>query len=217
MSLNGQMARRRPGRAELLVPVAALVLVLVGPRSAAAQRSGLGFDIKLGYSSLGGEYGQVLEDGIDGEFNIYYGLERLRLGWGINLVSYGMAQPAEDFDSWSQVGLQWSVAYPFRSGAAMQPYVEGRLTWDRLRPEDHEEGFSDPEEEEEEDPHPRVSGWGGTAVAGVFASLTETVLLDLSARYGIFSTAEADLEYLNQPNIASGNRWGVRLGIVWYP
>lgn len=198
-------------------------LVLLGllsgfldPAGARAQEQGLGFDFKMGYSQMGGDWGGVLEDGIDAEFNILYGLERLRLGWGFNWVSYGLVTRVGEVDSGSQVGLHLAVAYPFRQEGRIRPYVEGRLTWDRFRAEKHVEGFPDPEEEDGNNA-PRYAGWGGTGVVGVLFPMWGDVLGDVSARYGWLHTAEADLEYLGLPAVDSGNRWGVRIGIVWYP
>ena len=170
----------------------------------------------MGYSEIGGDWGDVLRDGTDAEFNVYFGLERLRLGWGVNFVSYDLPVRVGEVDSGSQVGMQWSVAYPLLRDGWLRPYVEGRLTWDRFRAERHVEGFPD-EEEEGENNAPRYAGWGVTVVAGVFIPIAGRVLGDFSARYGRFETSEADLGYLGLPVVSSGNRWGVRLGLVWYP
>jgi hypothetical protein len=189
---------------------------MLSPSAGAAQSHGLGFDFKLGYSEMGGDWGAVLQDGVDGEFNILYGLERVRLGFGFNWVSYGLVTTVGEVDSASQVGLHWAVAYPFRQVGWIRPYVEGRLTWDRFRAENHVDGFPDPEEEDGNNA-PRYAGWGGTGVVGVFIPMWGSVLGDISARYGLIQTAEADLEYLGLPVVSSGNRWGVRVGFVWYP
>ena len=188
----------------------------LNPAPAQAQGEGLGFDFKMGYSEMGGDWGGVLQDGVDAEFNILYGLKRLRLGGGFNWVSYGLVTAVGEVDSGSQVGMQLGVAYPFRQVGWIRPYVEGRLTWDRFRAENHIDGFPDPEEEDGNNA-PQYAGWGGTGVVGVFVPMSSSVLADLSARYGLFQTAEADLEYLGLPVVSSGNRWGVRIGFVWYP
>jgi hypothetical protein len=195
-----------------------LALCLAGGAApGSAQLRGLGFDLKMGYSALGGEYGDALDDGVDAELNVYYGLEHLRLGWGVNLVSYGFVEAEEDaeVDSASQVGMQFSVAYPFHLSPRFKPYVEARLTWDRFRGEGHVEGFPPPEDEGE-NTTPTASGWGGTAVAGVFVGITETLFADFSGRWGRFSTTLSDFSYVGAPDVADGTRWGVRTGLVWY-
>jgi hypothetical protein len=181
----------------------------------AAQARGWGFDLKMGYSQLGGEWAEVMDDGVDAELNVFYGLEKLRLGGGINLVSYGLLDPTEDVESASQVGVHFAVGYPFPSWRRIQPYVEARLTWDRLRPEGHEEGFPPPEEEGE-NTGPQASGFGGTAVAGVFVGITERLFADFSGRFGGFKTSISQLDYLEAPEVASASRWGIRAGLVWY-
>jgi hypothetical protein len=190
--------------------------LLMSPSLGTAQAPGLGFDMKWGYSEIGGDWGEVLTDGTDWEFDIFYGLEHVRLGWGLNMVSYDLTEELGEIDSASQVGMQFSLAYPFRQISFFRPYLEARLTWDRFRPEEHVEGFPD-EEEEGENNAPTYSGWGGTAVGGLMIPFTPTVLADVSARYGVISTSEADLGYLGLPTVSSGNRWGVRVGLVWYP
>jgi hypothetical protein len=204
--------RTRPPTLTLLC----LLAGMLSPSAGAAQSHGLGFDFKLGYSEMGGDWGAVLQDGVDGEFNILYGLERVRLGFGFNWVSYGLVTTVGEVDSGSQVGLHWAVAYPFRQVGWIRPYVEGRLTWDRFRAENHVDGFPDPEEEDGNNA-PKYAGWGGTGVVGVFIPMWGSVLGDISARYGLIQTSEADLEYLGLPVVSSGNRWGVRVGFVWYP
>jgi hypothetical protein len=199
----------------LLTACLSVLIPLLIPSSAQGQHPGLGFDFKMGYSEIGGDWGEVLNDGVDAEFNFYYGLEQVRFGFGFNMVSYDLSVPVGEVDSASQVGAQFSVAHAFLKGSRVQPYIEGRLTWDRFRPENLVAGF--PPEEEEENNAPTYSGWGGTGVLGFFVPISGNVLADLSARYGGFGTSEADLEYLDLPVVSSGNRWGVRVGIVWYP
>ena len=199
-----------------LQPILLILIVgLLPPASVQAQHPGMGFDMKWGYAEIGGDWGEVLTDGTDFEFNVYYGLERLRLGWGLNLVSYDLTVEVGEVDTGSQVGLHWSVAYPFRKIGPLLPYIEGRLTWDRFRAEEHVVGFPDPEEGENN--APTYSGWGATGVVGLMFPFTDSVLADFSARYGQIYTSEADLGYLGLPTVSSGNRWGVRGGLVWYP
>lgn len=207
---------QRPSLA--VVSVAALLLaasLAVTRAPLAAQARGWGFDLKMGYSQLGGEWAEVMDDGVDAELNVFYGLEKLRLGGGINLVSYGLLDPTEDVESASQVGLHFAVGYPFPAWRRIQPYVEARLTWDRLRPEGHDEGFPPPEEEGE-NTGPQASGFGGTAVAGVFVGITERLFADFSGRFGGFKTSISELDYLGAPEVASASRWGIRAGLVWY-
>lgn len=190
-----------------------LVLASAGP--AAGQNEGIAFDMKLGYSSIGSEWGDALSDGADAELNFYYQLSKLRLGWGIDLASYGLVEPTEKAETASQVGMQFSVAYPFRRGKLLDPYVEGRLTWDRFGVEGEVEGFPPPDEDGE-NTTPRVKGWGGTAVVGVLVRITDQLSADFSGRYGYFRTDVTELDYVDQPTVATGTRWGLRTGLVWY-
>jgi hypothetical protein len=206
---------KKPGSFRSIPLLTVMAALLMLPTPGEGQHPGMGFDMKWGYAEIGGDWGEVLNDGTDFEFNVYYGLERIRLGWGLNLASYDLTVEVGEVDTGSQVGLHWSVAYPFRKIGPLLPYIEGRLTWDRFRAEEHVVGFPDPEEGENN--APRYSGWGGTGVAGLMFPFTDSVLADFSARFGRFQTNEADLGYLGLPTVSSGNRWGVRVGLVWYP
>ncbi len=205
-----------PQAGPFLIPLVLFSAALgLAPEPLDAQSRGWGFDLKMGYSVLGGEWGDVMDDGVDAEMNVFYGMETLRLGGGLNLVSYGLLDPSEDVESASQVGVHFSVAYPFPRWRRLQPYVEARLTWDRLRPEGHEEGFPPPEEEGE-NTGPQASGFGGTGVAGVFVGITEGLYADFSGRFGSFKTSISQLDYLDAPEVASATRWGLRAGLIWY-
>ena len=122
-------------------------------------------------------------------------------------LSLGVIMYQGDYDEYYTPRCVW--------GQRIQPYVEARLTWDRLRPEGHEEGFPPPEEEGE-NTGPQASGFGGTAVAGVFVGITERLFADFSGRFGGFKTSISQLDYLDAPDVASASRWGIRAGLVWF-
>ncbi|MEJ2504270.1 MAG: hypothetical protein P8177_13315 [Gemmatimonadota bacterium] len=200
----------------VLAALACLLAPGLSPDPALGQAQGLGFAFQLGYSALDGEWGDVLDDGVDGEFNILWGLGRFRFGGGFNWVSYGLIDPVGEVDSASQVGTHLSVGYFLLDRGPILPYLEGRLTHDRLRAEDHVEGFPPPEEEDGNNA-PRYSGWGGTAIVGAVVPLRGTVAMDVAVRLGRFVTSEADLDYLGLGTVSTAVRKGVRLGVVWHP
>jgi opacity protein-like surface antigen len=201
-------------------PAALLLLACVFPMAGSAQQQGLAFDLRMGHSTIGGDWGTVLTDGVDAELNLYYSFaNRLRIGWGLNQVSYELVDElhTEETESASQTGMQFSAMYPFQIGQRLWPYVEGRFTWDRFKAEGEVEGFPPPEEEGENNA-PRYSGWGGTASVGLLVNITGRLYGDFSYRYGNFDTNDIDLdEYLPGAGVVtSGSRYGFRVGLLWY-
>jgi len=202
--------------------LSALALLVGVPPGLSAQQQGLAFDFRMGHSTLDGDWGKILTEGVDSEINLYYSMaNKLRFGTGLNFVSYDLEEQfhTDEVTSGSQVGWQVSAMYPFQIGDRVFPYLEARLTWDRFRAEGKHEGFpeEDPEDPEEgENNAPRYSGWGGTGSAGVLFRIKGTFYGDVAARYGQFTTSEADLSYLDGPTVSSGSRYGFRVGVLWY-
>ena len=211
------MAIKPTPAAWLVVPLLAACLA---PLPASAQQQGLAFDLRMGHATLGGDWGEVLTSGVDAEVNLYYSFaNNLRIGWGINQVSYDLVEElhTEETESGAQVGMQFSAMYPYQLGERFWPYVEGRFTWDRFNAEGEVEGFPPPPEEGET-VAPRYSGWGGTASVGLLVNITGRLYGDFSYRYGNFQTNDIDLgEYIpGAPVVSSGSRYGFRMGLLWY-
>ena len=62
---------------------------LLAPDSLTAQQ-GLGFEFSFGHQSVNGEYGDVLDGGVDADFSLVYTRGKLRYGIGSNWASYGV-------------------------------------------------------------------------------------------------------------------------------
>jgi hypothetical protein len=155
--------------------------------------------------------GENLDGAIDAEFSFFVPVWKLRLGLGANWMSYDM----DDFDeTWSQIRFHFIAGYHFLPTARIRPYVEGRATWQRLRPE--EDRFYGGEEEILGDF--LMSGPGLQGVAGIEVPLNTRWTIDLSGSIGTYSVS---------PNIAeenaslspadSGTPWRLAAGVAWYP
>ena len=176
-----------------------------------ARSNGTGFRFNFGWQDVGGDMGENLAGAIDAEFSFFVPVWKLRLGAGANWMSYDM----DDFDeTWSQIRFHLIAAYHFLPAAAVRPYVEGRWTWQRLRPE--EDRFYGGEEEILGDF--LVSGPGFEGVAAVEIPLGLRWAVDLSAALGTYSVSPDIAEY--GPGLASaesGTPWRLAAGIAWYP
>jgi len=194
-------------RGGLWATTALLSLLLANDASA---QQGLGFRFSGGYQDAGGDYGDVLDGHVDAEFSVLYGLKSIRLGGGFNWVSFGMDEVPDE--TWSQVKAHALIAKPFSLGSNLRAYVEGRLTYRRLRPEgDRYHGG-----EEVVLGDFVAAGTGGEAVVGFEVPLGSTAALDLSAAFGRFST-DTDLSSQGFGPIDSGNTWRLHVGVIWFP
>jgi hypothetical protein len=175
------------------------------------RSNGTGFRFNFGWQDVGGDMGENLDQAIDAEFSFFFPVWKLRLGVGANWMSYGM----DDIDeTWSQIRFHFIAGYHFLPRARVRPYVEGRATWQRLRPE--EDRFFGGEEEILGDF--LMSGPGVEGVAGVEVPLGNRWAIDLSAALGTYSVSPNIQEY--DPGLVSadsGTPWRIAAGITWYP
>ncbi len=212
-----------------LVSTATSTLVLAlaigaGPTPARAQTpqwgNGFGFQWQIGGKTVGGGYAELLTGGVDADINIFYDYNKLRIGGGGNFISFNVVEPFED-ESISSVELHAFVGYHFLRGP-FQPYVQGRFTFVRLRPEGHDFAIEDPDApedpEEGENVSDRRSGFGGGLVGGFEYRVSRRVGLEANASIDRWSTDEVDLTEEGIEGVfTSGTKWGFRVGINWYP
>jgi len=191
------------------VALAAVLAVVSSPGASRAQQ-GLAFRFSTGWQDVGGDFGEVLDGHVDAEFSILYGFGSVRLGGGANWVSFAMDDV--DNESWNQFKSHFLVAYPFGLGSSVRAYVEGRLTYRRLRPEGTRY-FEGTEEELLGDFVASANGFEG--VVGVEIPLGPGWAVDLSGAFGRFTT-DVDLSSEGFGPIDSGNTWRLHVGILWF-
>lgn len=181
------------------------------PDSAQAQ-TGLGFRYGMGWQDVGGDYGTIFDGAIDADFTILYALTKVRLGGGMNFVSFAM----DDFDdqTWSQIMGHLLIAYPFQIAPKLGAYVEGRMVFRRLRPEGTR--FFDEKGNEELLSDFVVSAGGLETVVGLEVPLGPTWAIDVSAAFSRFTT-DMDVSSQGLGSIDSGNTWRIHAGITWFP
>jgi hypothetical protein len=219
MNLLGYGSLPRAPRTVGPLMVGLLLLVLLASGSLTAQQ-GLGFEASFGYQSVNGEYGDILEGGVDGEFSVLYTRNKLRYGIGMDWASYHMVEPFEK-ESWSNVAGHLALSFfPFAEGGGrVRPFIEVRAVGRRLRPEgDFLGGGHAPPDEEGENISPiRVFGMSGAALAGIEIGLTDRSWLKLGGYLSTINTENAELGEIDLGTVDSGSILGFRLGLLWIP
>ena len=194
---------------------ASLILICLAVAGPLHAQKGAAFSIDFGYTGVqGGNWGDVLKEGIHSEIMIDYLLSSgLLVGFGIYFVSYDL-QPQFGDNTISNVQPQAVFGYVFSMGK-VRPYVQLRGVITRHRLQGHFE--PDPPDQEGENTQPQRWGTGATAAVGVEFAAWRYVTLDLSGWYGAFKTDEVDLTDIGGPVISDGRAYGIQLGIKWYP
>jgi hypothetical protein len=215
-----------------LTIAAGIVCLLVAPSGAKSQQlvypDGWGIQWQVGHKQLGGDWGELMDGGYDADINFFYNLKKFRIGAGGNFASFDLVEPLQD-ESLSSVELHAFFQYRFLRGP-FQPWIEGRGTWVRFRPEGHEfeavepepegdEPTQLPEEPEEgENTAERRSGFGAGVAAGFEYRISYGVGLEALVSLDRFSTQDVDLTEFGASDVfSSGTKWGFRVGINWYP
>lgn len=187
-----------------------------------ADRSGILFSGLLGWESVGGDLGQVLDQGITAEFAGFYRFGDWRAGIGVNIVSYSfedvplppdVEDPAQTAHRvTAQAQFAWFIPVSWKA----RPYVEGRLGYARLKPESAD-FYEEPPEEEGDVPTPRYNGLSATLRAGVEIPVLRKWNLDVSGVFGVLSTDEVDLTPVDLGTASGASTFGVLIGTTFYP
>jgi len=189
-----------------------LGLYLAALPDCAQAQTGLGFRYAMGWQDVGGDYGAIFDGAIDADFTILYGLPKVRLGGGMNFVSFAMDDI--DNETWNQVTGHFLIAYPFQIVPKLGAYVEARLVFRRLRPEGTR--YFDEEGNEELLSDFVVSASGLETVAGLEVPLGPRWAIDISAAFSRFTT-DLDVSSQGLGSIDSGSTWRIHAGITWFP
>lgn len=215
------MSARRNGCTTALM--LALAAVLASPLLAqdAAPRvpvpgDGFGFHASLGYTSISGDYGNLMTGGIPAEGGVWYQAGSLRGGASIHVASYDLLEPFQS-QSISQVGLALSALWRFRTTAALQPFVGVRVGAIRFRPEGalFDPNPPGPEVPPGENPAPERTGFVAGVSGGVEYWLTRHFAIQGAVAFRLFSTQALDVPLVGAAGIEDGSAIDFSLGVEW--
>ncbi|MGW8282153.1 MAG: outer membrane beta-barrel protein [Gemmatimonadota bacterium] len=192
----------------------------LGANTPLVAQTRFGFTGVLGWESVSGDASQVLQNGVTGEFDVYYHFGHIRTGIGFNVVSYSMDTEgfppvvAELTEGVSRVTINFLLGYKFSIDGPLRPYVEGRLGYIRLRPEWNY--WAEPEQPGE-NTQDRESGVQYGIRGGLEIPFAERWSADLSATWTTFSISEVSGEVIDIESFDSGSTFGFMLGTSFYP
>jgi hypothetical protein len=203
------------------------------PASEPGNASPWGFNFTLGAGELGGEWSDLLEKPVTGEFNFFRQTSsgKWRFGGGVAYGSYTMKnQPGypqlEDEQEWGTLQTYLLGTRVFRADKRVRPYFQLRGGFERLHA--RSELFytlpEDPDNKGKSRTEP-ANGFFVGVVPGVEFKLTRAAALDASFSYKYFTVDEVDLgQFPVTPGpkfplgpVSSGSPWEARLGITWFP
>jgi len=187
-----------------------------GGAGASVPGNGFGFHAALGYSSMSGDYGELMTDGIPADGGAWYQTGALRLGANIHVASYEVVKPF-DSQSISQVALAASATWRFRSHHALQPFVGVTGGAIRFRPEGalFDPDPPPPDVPPGENPAPERTGFMGGAIGGLEYWITGHFAVTGSVAYRFFSTDPLDVPLLGVAGLETGTLFDVSLGVEW--
>ncbi len=169
---------------------------------------------------MNGGASQLLDQGIIGEFNLYYHLGHVRLGGGASFNSYDakteMLPPvvAELATSVSRVTLNLLFGYKFSTTGPLRPYVEGRVGFVRFRPEWNY--WTEPPAPGE-NTQDRESGIQYGLRGGLEIPFARKWSFDVSALWTGFSIGEVGGDAIDIQPFDAGSTIGGLAGLTFYP
>jgi hypothetical protein len=177
-----------------------------------------GLNTSLGFGGTGGDFSQLLEKPVAGDFNIFRNLGKWRFGVGLSFSSFTMKAPFEDEDEWGFQQTYLHATRMLKTDGFVRPYIQVRGGFARLHPRSHIFDFSPPPEEPGDSPTTPANGFSLGLVPGVEFQLNDSLALDISGYFNYFKVSpEYDLSPVHLPDSASGTAWELRLGLRWHP
>jgi hypothetical protein len=176
-----------------------------------------GLSMNLGFGGSGGDFGDLLQDPIAGDFNLFRNHEKWRFGLGLSFSSFKMKEPFQDEPEWGFQQTYLFATRTFRNESQVRPYIQVRGGLARLHPRSELFKFSPPPEEIGDSPTHPANGFSFGLVPGVEIQLNRSLALDASVLLNYFSVDEYDLSPVGYPNASSGTAWEARIGLRWHP
>ena len=186
----------------------------------------------LALGAADGKYGDVLQKPIQWEVGVGKLSASGKWRFGVNL-QFGSMDPADDpnippevADKWLKPDLEWArletsftARRTFNLQSKLRPYIEGRLSIERIHPRSELFWIQPPPENLEpgDSPTAPANGVGFTVQSGFEIPLAKTLSLDISAWVTLYKTGSYDMSPLGLPDVDSGTEWGGRLNLNWRP
>jgi hypothetical protein len=185
----------------------------------------------FGFGAADGKYGDVLQKPLQWDFQIAKQSPSGAWRFGVGL-QFGSMDPAEDPNippdtaelwlapdkEWARLETSFIVTRVFRSRSTLRPYLQGRVSLERIHPRS-ELFYNKPPEglEPGESPTYATNGVGFTVQSGFEWSLGKSLSLDLAGYATYYNTGSYDMSPLGLPDVDSGFEWGGRVGLAWRP
>lgn len=195
------------------------------PLRASAQQApasipgnGFGFGALLGWTSISGDYGDLITSGIPAQGTVWYQLGGVRLGANIQVASYDVVAPFES-QSISQVELAASAQWQFNRRNRLQPFAGLRAGAIRFRPEGafFEPIPPPPDVPPGENRSDKATGFTGGVFGGLEYWFSGHFAAQASAAYRMYSTQTFDVPLLGLSGIQKGSAFDLRFGMEWTP
>jgi Domain of unknown function (DUF3943) len=181
------------------------------------RRPSWGLNFSLGFGGDGGDFGELLDSPVDGDFSIFRNHGKWRFGFGLSFTSFKMVEPFQDEPEWGFQQTYFYATRMFGREGSVRPYVQVRAGLARLHPRSELFAFEPPPENVGDSPTTPANGFSLGLVPGIEIPLNRSLALDLSAYWNWFNADEYDLSPVGYPNASSGTSWEARFGLRWHP
>ena len=106
-----------------------------------------GLTTSLGFGTAGGDFGDLLESPVAGDFSIFRNRGAWRFGVGLSFTSFTMKEPFQNEDEWGFQQTYLFATRMLRKQGAVRPYLQLRAGAARLHPRSELFAFEPPPEE----------------------------------------------------------------------
>ena len=186
----------------------------------------------FGFGAADGKYGDVLQKPLQLDLQIAKQSASGAWRFGVGL-QFGSMDPADDpnippetADLWLAPDKEWArletsviVTRVFNPRGSFRPYLQGRVSIERIHPRSELFYVQPPPEDLEpgDSPTEATNGIGFTVQPGFEIALGRTLSLDIAGFYTYYKTGSYDMSPLGLPDVDSGHEWGGRVGLAWRP
>ena len=178
-----------------------------------------GFALNLGMGDAKGDFDDLFEEQLAGEFDFFHVDGPWRIGFGLNFSSFDMVEPYDDEPEWGYQRTGLFGQYTFMQQKRLRPYVQLRAALARLHPRS-ELFIKDPLPEDFEtgdSPTEAADGFTLGLGGGLEYKISRALAVDLSFLASPFWVEDYDLSPVGRPPASSGTTLEGRLGVVWWP